>query len=1000
MKNDFTSGKNQLKHIVDQHFAPVLDEIFGKQIDFIESVKSLQKKHANIRFDQSQNSACVKSLKKYKEDLILLVEHYFTIKEPASFDTQFPAFTEALTTYINSFDERIVRIQDQERFTGQPGDSLLVKLMKRFKRFAFAVTKIPERVVNLFRKLRKKDLKPLKGWNQQINYKNLARYYLKNQLSALLMHLLPSVHQKKCAASFMAWKADEEIETRAEAFLTSGEPFIIDESVLEICDQAIETLVEEKAAINREIAKRLGQIQTGFESAFFKAGTFELPNRRFRLTRILNKEKKIQEKTITLEKGWMGTWQILRDDWQIDNELYHLLQSAYGASFDSRLVLTQKLDSHIIPKLNEIRKYLVRSKKRIEQAKEIADQRKVITRENEDIFSTFITSMIPAITDQVVAQDFPSLFDQVETITEQYIRKISTKRSILKNPDFTTPVRSSSISFISPYELIMFESWPQLYKVIKQVKIGLVGRLDIICRSLLEIGQIASFSLESALEFNAEESSASSPGKIASEGIDRSLQRLDEIKQSLTDLDNLWDKELTQGLQVFSESLIKFTNNNNIIDLRIRIAKGKALKQGRLIGMRLIHKARNFYPGVTITAIRLNRQATHFVKGTFKKYGIASTSECITAEMADFLVETKKSNQQLPFVYQRLFKIESLSDTNFFIGRTRELQSLQNAFDHWLLGRFAATIIVGEKGSGVTSLVDIFLKRYSCSYPVFRLQANSCITSKNELYHFLNDQFKQTMSTVEAWAGYFNEQGKQVVIIEDIQRFYIKKVNGFDALKELTELFSLTSQTVLWVMTCTEYAFNYLDKTILLSEQFRYLIRLELFDDETMVDIIKRRHVVSGYNVRYEPAPSNLASKKFRRLTDEERQSILQREYFGHLNKNVKSNIGLGLIYWLRSVSEVSGSTIFIKSLKDMNLSFLNSLSTEKLFVLCAFILHERLTEETLGMVMNLKRIEARRLIQPLSEDGILISRNGFFSINPLIYIKTISLLKNKNIIH
>ena len=86
--------------------------------------------------------------------------------------------------------------------------------------------------------------------------------------------------------------------------------------------------------------------------------------------------------------------------------------------------------------------------------------------------------------------------------------------------------------------------------------------------------------------------------------------------------------------------------------------------------------------------------------------------------------------------------------------------------------------------------------------------------------------------------------------------------------------------------------------------------------------------------------------------------------------------------------------------MKDMDLSFLNSLSATKLFILCAFILHERLTEENLSLVMNIKTIEARRLIQPLCEDGILVSNDPYFSVNPLLYMKIIALLKNKNIIH
>jgi len=1000
MKNDFTKEKKQLKSIVDKHFLPVLEADLENQIAFIESVKRLQKKYADVPYDQQQRNECVTAIKQYKEDLILLVENYFATKEPATFHVQFPSFVKAVDTFIESVEDRIVRIQEPERFISQPEDSAFIKFGKRFKRWSFVISKFPERIENLFRKASKKSLKPLKEWTHQVDTKNLAQFYLKAFLSYRLAGLLNIVHKSKCSTSLLVWKADEEIMARAEDFLASGNRFVIDDSVIELSDKAIHELVAEKEIIRKKILDLFEQTQEEYESAFYKAGTFELSNNRFNRAAIQKKDRNLQEETLNIEKGWLGTWQVLRDDWQIDNELYHLLLSTYGASFASSQTLKSKLDSNILPGLDEIKEYLTQSKQRIEQAKNLSEQKKIITKEKEASFSRLLSQLIPTINDQILSQDFPSLINHIEVVTGKLIRQISTKRSIIKNPDFTAPIRSSSISFISPYEIITFESWPQLFNIIKQVKIQLVERLGTVQNSIIELGQIASFSLESALEFNADDSSASSPGEVASEGLSRSLERLDEIKKSLVSIDKLWENELASGLQTFSKSLIKLTDNNNILELRVRIAKGKALKRGRLIQKQFAHKVRNLFPLVTQGLISFYHESRQFVKGTFKKYGIASKSDIITTEMADFLAETQQSVHKLPFVYQRLFKIESLSDSNFFIGREIELQSLKHAYDNWLKGRFAAVVIVGEQGSGVTSLLNMFLKEYSDAVPCLRLKAEHRISTTTELIHFINDGFQQKMNTIDELADYLNSQKRQLVMIEDIQRFYLKKVNGFDALKELSELISRTSKTIFWVITCTEYAFRYLDKTILLSDQFSYLINLELFDDATMVDIINRRHTVSGYNIRYEPALSDLTSKKYRKLTDEEKQSLLKQEYFSDLNKTIKSNISLALIYWLRSVSEVSGNTIVIRSMKDMNLSFLNSLSATKLFVLCAFILHERLTEENLGLVMNIKPVEARRLMQPLCEDGILVSSGSYFSVNPLLYMKTISLLKNKNIIH
>ncbi|MBE0646216.1 MAG: hypothetical protein IH596_00360 [Bacteroidales bacterium] len=1000
MKNDFTKEKNQLKSIVEKHFTPVLESTLDDQIKFTEAVKKIQKRYAEISWSQKHRSECVDAIKQYKADLMHLVESYFAEKTPATFDVMFAAFVEALDTYIESVEDRIVRPQEPERYTSQPGDSALLKAGKVVKRISFKVSKFPERITNLFRKVFNKKQKALTQWTHHIDYKNLSRYYLKELLSMRLVNLLNGIHQKQCAASILAWKADEEIIGRIEDFLTSGKQFVIDDSVLELSDNAIRELVVEIEIVKKKILDLVGQTQAEFESAFYKAGTFELSNQRFNQSAIRKKARKLQEETLKIEIGWKGTWQVLRDDWQIDNELYHLLLSAYGATFHSGLALKSKLDDTVTPGLDKLKEYLIQAKKRIESTQGSSDQKKIITKEKEASWSKLITQLIPAVNDQILEQDFPSLIDHVETLTDSLIRQISTKRSIIRNPAFSAPIHTSSISFISPYELITFESWPQLFKVIRQVKILLIERLDTIQNSILELGQIVSFNLESALEFNAEDSASSSPGEVATEGLSRSLERIAEIEKSFADMDKLLEDDLAQGLQTFSQSLIKLTDNNNILELRVRIAKGKVIKRGILIQQQLILKATKLFPLVKHGLIRFFNQSRQFVKGTFKKYGIASKSESITADTADFLSETQQSFHKLPFVYQRLFKIEPLADSNFFIGRARELQSLQFACNNWKKGRFATVIIVGELGSGVTSMLNMFLGEHSNDTPVLRIKAEGRISTKTELFQVLCEPFQQTFNNIDEWVSYLNSQKQQVVIMEDIQRFFLKKINGFEALKELGELISRTSKTIFWIITCTEYAFRYLDKTLLLSDQFSYLIKLELFDDNTMVSIITKRHKVSGYNIRYEPAPSDLTNKKYRKLTDDEKQSLLKQEYFSDLNKIVKSNIRMALIYWLRSVSDVTGNTIVIGSLKDMNLSFLESLTATKLFILCAFILHERLTEENLGLVMNIKTVEARRYMQTLSEDGILVSNGSYFSVNPLLHMKTISLLKNKNIIH
>ncbi len=142
------------------------------------------------------------------------------------------------------------------------------------------------------------------------------------------------------------------------------------------------------------------------------------------------------------------------------------------------------------------------------------------------------------------------------------------------------------------------------------------------------------------------------------------------------------------------------------------------------------------------------------------------------------------------------------------------------------------------------------------------------------------------------------------------------------------------------------------------------------------------------------------SSKKIKGLESNAQQALLRKQYFDDLNKIAKSNISLALLYWLRSTSVVSGNTIAINGLRDIDFSFLNSYTLDKLFGLTQLVLHDGLSEDDFKQVSGKSSGGSRNVLYPLLDDGILIKENDIFSINPLLYRQVVNLLKVKNIIH
>ena len=124
------------------------------------------------------------------------------------------------------------------------------------------------------------------------------------------------------------------------------------------------------------------------------------------------------------------------------------------------------------------------------------------------------------------------------------------------------------------------------------------------------------------------------------------------------------------------------------------------------------------------------------------------------------------------------------------------------------------------------------------------------------------------------------------------------------------------------------------------------------------------------------------------------------KKYFISLNKFAESNISLALLFWLRSAKEIVGDKIIIGSPPELDYSFLENLSNDKIFALSALLIHDGLREEDYSKIFNVPINQARQLLLLLYDDGIVIKQNEMYIINPLLYRQIVGLLNAKNIIN
>ncbi len=400
---------------------------------------------------------------------------------------------------------------------------------------------------------------------------------------------------------------------------------------------------------------------------------------------------------------------------------------------------------------------------------------------------------------------------------------------------------------------------------------------------------------------------------------------------------------------------------------------------------------------------RLITQSIHGQMQIIRSHlGIQEHSKDISIEITDFLANDHEKLKKTPFVYRRLFINEPLTDNAFFHPRQEAKNALAGAYKKWQEGSFTATLVYGEKGSGISTFLHMFFKENLDEHiGKYQFMPRNRILTEKELLAQLGVSLQnQAFEKYVEFEEFVEKNAPIVLFLDKLHMLYLRQPTGFQLLKRLLEIISNTSKQVFWICSCGLYAANFLDKSIGLFGYFPQLIKMRSLETEKVRNIIMLRHNASGYKLHFLSSGNDLAQKSFNKKSPEEQQVFLKEKFFTGVNKLSQSNISFALQLWLHSTRRVEDSTVYLDSLDTLDLSFIYNLPDEVVFALHALVLHELLDEQRLSEIMNIGKAQAYMMLMRLKDRGIVVQQNGTFGIHPLLYRQSLELLHDKNLVH
>ncbi|HUT62618.1 MAG TPA: hypothetical protein VMZ04_01555 [Anaerolineae bacterium] len=937
------------------------------------------------------------------------------IREEQTFDSLKDRFSQLLQEYPENISFDVT--DDFWRYG--PDDSFIVKIGKRYRKVIISLKnagiRMRNRVARLFGKHLINRYNPVRVFNQH----NFFRFYFEipvlksyvneiqriiKQAADQLCRLHDSLEKFNRTILFKEYDMDGN-------FMTGSEKSSMN---LAAVDENIDTI----SAVHDSIGKSLDEALSGFNETLDAAsadyterwgfaGTFILPGRKFDARKLGNAVGKTTSRLAKNQKLWDIHFRGEEGEWLKDIELTILQLESEIACMDTIKTIQTVVTDKLFPALENADRTINSSLEKFKDERKLSrsDLVTLIRAERAVLVRNLSENVLPHIMDAVLHANIIHSYQSYITRIRSALDAVADAHSIFKVRDVENVPPVSKVSRVALKELVMKEVFQPIVSKHGVSENSLNNRIEQSMRALAEIDQIVDYNMNTALillEEHLEEEALDKAYTLVIEVFERTQTQLSELKTGFEKIASIAAEDLNGLTSELKGDIQKMADNDKVFELKIRLARAKTrekiLNNIRFLLTSTKRLVRSLVPNIIEFAHRLRSGYNRIRKIT----GLAPVSKIMDLKLTEFLSESQTRLSRLPYVYQRLFSSQSLTDRRFFSSREEEIMEIKNAFSLWQAGKDISVSLIGERGSGKTSLLyfaglDIFE-----GTPIVTVELNKKIFEEEDLFNVLKESFNEsdvkTLDELEERIAHHEE--RRICIFENLHNLFFRTVYGLDAIERFILLVQRTERSIFWIITCALYGWMYLDKVIHISSYLGKSVELGLEKREEVEDTIIKRHRVSGYLLRFETPPDILKSRAFKKLSsDEERQPFLREQFFNQLVRLASGNIRVALLFWLMAIKEITKDTMIVSSEIEFDHTFVYQLPAEELFSLAALIQHEHLDTHMHALIFSQDIRVSEMILNRMLHKGYLQKNDDLYSIHPFLYRPVVKALKSKNIL-
>ncbi len=883
-----------------------------------------------------------------------------------------------LQANLVGFEQLKVETQEAERFYAQKGNSSKVRLLKMGKRWLLKLDWLTIVATNLFRK----EKKAKTYWKHVIEEAALADYVYLTLFYEQLLPFYEQLLQNREIRIRQLYVLDRELE---KFRFLKGEAVNFEVTVA----QVREDLKADQADIERFFATVEAEMDEEFEVHRKIAGTIEFPKAKLKIKRTKKLQQKVLHRLAQLSAGQQLVFFALGEHWRLKlhnrNLIFKLKQQAEAQGG----ALQQQLDQELKPAFIELKKQLTifanRNAKEWEEAEKVQEIR------------SFVSQKVPELTQLVFQSKLDALFMRPMIELEQAIGAGPELHQFAAPVFDGKGITAKSFHPVQTRVLLQGSVLAPLKDEFATHQKDLMRLLQKLTTSLEEIKYAADYSVDFYFSHKQDEKAA----EELTEGLKRTVKKSDEALGVLASMGQLTRESFAGMGQVFAELVLQYFEPH-------RLHQSEKNNQRRALIARRKAQAKEALD-VSLKKMKHSfKWLKSFYAASYSRYfnlrnllGISYEKAPISTELSNYLSETRQAIARLPLMYQKLFENVPLTEERFYLPRRAEVKRLEDAFSSWQTGRFSPVCIVGEQGSGTTTILNFFEKSIQNKLPVKRLAIRANLLDEKAMLSFFQKAFPALIfSSMDEFIRAIQENEEpQIVVLENIHKLFLRSSGDFGNLMQLFKLVSQTNSKLFWITSCYRYSWKLLDYTNSISGYFAYVIEFGDIPSDLLREAILKRHQLSGFSLKFLPPDHFVPKRNYQKMSEEEQQEVLKANFFEDLWQHAQSNLSLAFIYWLRGIREVEDGVITIQQ-KRLNFSFLNSLKTPEITSLHSILIHGGLGLDEHSRIFRCSKEESFRMLMVLTDDGLLEKQGEVYVVNPLVYRMLVSQLKSLNFIY